>query len=158
MAEAKKRKVHSAEFKGKVGLEAVRFAMSPDAAWSGNFRDLSASVTRMVTLADAGGIGQAIVAGETTRLQQLWRHHNRPADNTDVDLAEVLGNEAASQLDMFDAVQLAAVVRVCRQSKSISDAGRKLYNVSREAKAKPNDADRLKKYLARFGLAWGELA
>jgi transcriptional regulatory protein RtcR len=33
-------------------------------------------------------------------------------------------------------------------------AGRKLYAVSRDAKAKPNDADRLKKYLTRFGLDW----
>ncbi len=74
-----------------------------------------------------------------------------------IDLAEVLGEQAAAQLDMFDAMQLAAVVKVCRESKSLSDAGRKLYNVSRGAKAKPNDADRLKKYLARFGLEWSQL-
>jgi transcriptional regulatory protein RtcR len=49
------------------------------------------------------------------------------------------------------------VVAVCRQSKSLSDAGRKLFGVSRAAKSKPNDADRLKKYLARFGLTWDAL-
>jgi transcriptional regulatory protein RtcR len=31
---------------------------------------------------------------------------------------------------------------------------RPLYAVSRDAKAKPNDADRLKKFLARFELDW----
>jgi transcriptional regulatory protein RtcR len=135
----------------------MRFAMSPDAAWSGNFRDLSASVTRMATLADAGGIGEAIVDAEAARLQQLWRHHGHAARAGDVDLADVMGEQAA-QLDQFDAMQLAAVIRVCRESKSLSDAGRRLYNVSRAAKAKPNDADRLKKYLARFGLEWSQLA
>jgi transcriptional regulatory protein RtcR len=32
----------------------MRYAASPQAAWRGNFRDLSASVTRMATLAEAG--------------------------------------------------------------------------------------------------------
>jgi transcriptional regulatory protein RtcR len=46
---------------------------------------------------------------------------------------------------------------VCRESKSLSDAGRKLFAVSRAKKAKSNDADRLKKYLARFGLRWEDV-
>ena len=136
----------------------MRFAMSSDAAWTGNFRDLSASVTRMATLADAGGISEAIVGAETARLQQLWRHHQRGPVSEEIDLATLLGADAAAQLDLFDAMQLRAVISVCRQSRSLSDAGRKLYDVSRAAKAKPNDADRLKKYLARFGLDWNQLA
>ncbi|CDG80917.1 transcriptional regulatory rtcr domain protein [Janthinobacterium agaricidamnosum NBRC 102515 = DSM 9628] len=36
----------------------------------------------------------------------------------------------------------------------MSDTGRKLYAVSRDAKVRPNDADRLKKYLSRSGLSW----
>jgi transcriptional regulatory protein RtcR len=39
----------------------------------------------------------------------------------------------------------------------MSDAGRKLFAASRSAKEKPNDADRLKKYLAKFGLNWERL-
>ena len=54
-------------------------------------------------------------------------------------------------------MQLESVIAVCRQSKSMSDAGRKLFAASRLGKAKPNDADRLKKYLARFGLDWERL-
>ena len=65
-----------------------------------------------------------------------------------------MGEEAAAQLDLFDALQLRSVIKVCLQSNSLSDAGRKLYAVSRDAKAKPNDADRLKKFLARFALSW----
>jgi len=135
----------------------MRFAMSDQAPWTGNFRDLSASVTRMATLAEAQGITETIVDDETARLQRLWRHHTRPPIEETVALDELLGADAAAQLDLFDTIQLSAVVRICRQSKSLSDAGRKLYNVSRDAKAKPNDADRLKKYLARFELSWNQL-
>jgi transcriptional regulatory protein RtcR len=46
------------------------------------------------------------------------------------------------------------VIDVCRRSASLSEAGRELFAVSRLKKANPNDADRLRKYLARFGLSW----
>ena len=61
-------------------------------------------------------------------------------------------------LDPFDRVQLAEVVRVARASRSLSDAGRQLFAVSRQSKSSSNDADRLKKYLARFGLSWDQIA
>lgn len=68
-----------------------------------------------------------------------------------------MDGEALASLDLFDAMQLKSVIGICRQSRSISDAGRKLYAASRETKAKPNDAGRLKKYLNRFGLNWEQL-
>lgn len=136
----------------------MRFATSPQALWVGNFRDLSASVTRMATLAEAGGITEPIVEHEISRLQRLWRHHNQPAASGEVDLADLIGEAALQTLDMFDAMQLSSVIGVCRQSKSLSDAGRKLYSVSRNAKSKPNDADRLKKFLTRFDLCWDQVA
>jgi transcriptional regulatory protein RtcR len=135
----------------------LRYAASADARWTGNFRDLVASVTRMATLAEAGVITVATVTQEIARLKALWRHAGPPVTG-DVDLETLLGDEQAAQLDLFDALQLRAVAGICRQSRSLSDAGRKLYGVSREAKAKPNDADRLKKYLARFGLDWERVA
>ncbi|NHZ90966.1 AAA family ATPase [Massilia sp. CCM 8733] len=138
----------------------MRFAMSPEAVWAGNFRDLSASVTRMATLAEAGGISEGIVSAEVARLQKLWQHYTRaPAPiQAEVDLAGLMGDDAAAGLDLFDALQLAAVVKVCRQSATLSDAGRKLFAVSRSAKSKPNDADRLKKFLARFDLDWDQVS
>jgi len=142
----------------------MRFAMSAQARWSGNFRDLSASVTRMATLAEAGRITGEIVDAEALRLARLWQPaaagpaDGLPARDGDaVDLDALLGEAAAAQLDRFDALQLQAVVRACRASKSLSEAGRSLFAVSRQAKRQPNDADRLKKYLARFGLAWDAL-
>lgn len=134
----------------------MRFARSPSALWTGNFRDLWASMTRMATLAQSGRITEAIVDHEIVRLERLWRLQTGRA-NADAGALEELLGEEAGQLDLFDAIQLQEVIKVCRQSKSLSDVGRKLFGVSRDAKTKPNDADRLKKYLARFRLSWDQL-
>jgi transcriptional regulatory protein RtcR len=54
-------------------------------------------------------------------------------------------------------VQLCDVVAVCLAAKSLSDAGRVLFARSRELRSSVNDADRLRKYLARFGLTWQQI-
>jgi transcriptional regulatory protein RtcR len=54
-------------------------------------------------------------------------------------------------------VQLADVLTVCASSRSLSDAGRTLFSESRKRRSSQNDADRVRKYLARFGLSWAEL-
>jgi transcriptional regulatory protein RtcR len=128
----------------------LAFANSPDASWSANFRDLGSAVTRMATLATSGRIDESLVREETARLLGHWRPQTDVADDP---LNEVLGAKV-DQLDQFDRVQLAEVVRVCRRSRSISDAGRTLFAVSRLARKTANDADRLQKYLARFALDW----
>lgn len=135
----------------------MRFARAPEALWTGNFRDLWASVTRMATLAQAGRITEAIFDDEIAPLQRLWRPYLDHGKQRTAVSEEVIGAEAASKLDLLDVVQLEAVITVCRRSKSLSDAGRTLFGVSRGAKSQPNDADRLKKYLARFGLSWDRL-
>ena len=50
----------------------LAFASSGEAAWQGNFRELSASITRMATLADSGRIDEAQVEEEITRLRRAW--------------------------------------------------------------------------------------
>lgn len=136
----------------------MRFASSPEALWTGNFRDLSASVIRMATLAEAGRIADDIVTDEIARLNRLWSNHAaQKTKQEDIDLQDYLDNETLETMDLFDAVQLRAVIQVCANARSLSDAGRKLFAVSRSAKAKANDADRLKKYLARFRLDWNSI-
>jgi transcriptional regulatory protein RtcR len=122
--------------------------MSKEALWPGNFRELSASITRMATLAEAGRLNEEIVAEEIARLRKAWR----PAEVRDP--LDHLPGRSVTQLDLFDRVQLSAVVDVCRRSSSLSEAGRTLFAASRQEKAKSNDADRIRKYLARFGLDW----
>jgi transcriptional regulatory protein RtcR len=74
-----------------------------------------------------------------------------------VDLRALLGDAAYAELDRFDAVQLSDVVAVCRQALSLSEAGRVLFAASRQRRASVNDADRLRKYLARFALDWDQV-
>jgi transcriptional regulatory protein RtcR len=69
-------------------------------------------------------------------------------------LRELLGAAALERIDRFDRVQLAEVVRVCRSARNLSDAGRHLFQVSGGLRKVRNDADRLRKYLARFELDW----
>jgi transcriptional regulatory protein RtcR len=49
---------------------------------------------------------------------------------------------------------LEEVIRVCRECRSLSEAGRQLFSVSRTKRKSTNDADRLGKYLAKFDLNW----
>ncbi|MGV3491348.1 MAG: RNA repair transcriptional activator RtcR [Devosia sp.] len=133
----------------------LKFATAPEARWSANFRDLSASVTRMATLAPDGRINEATVAAEIERLLQQW--NSRDDTDGDGDVLDAVLGERLADCDPFDRVQLAEVVRVCRASRSASEAGRRLFAVSRLSKASSNDADRLRKYLARFGTSFDEV-
>jgi len=143
----------------------LAFATSPAALWTANFRDLNASVTRMATLAPQGRIDEATVAEELTRLEGDWGERAGEdggglgsARGLDAgELAEFLERQKVGPLDRFDEIQLAGVLAVCRESKSLSEAGRKLFSVSRAKKTSSNDAHRLRKYLARFGIAFAEI-
>lgn len=129
----------------------LRFAMSSEARWPGNFRDLGASVMRMATLATGGRIDEALVDEEIARLRTQW---HAPTQATP--LRALLG-DGVDALDLFDRVQLEAVVAVCARSRTLSDAGRTLFAASRAKRSSVNDADRLRKYLAKFGLEWGSV-
>ena len=129
----------------------LAFAESPSARWQGNFRDLAASVTRMATLCATGRIDREAVDLETARLARLWPGGKVKSDG----LTDLLGKERVAAIDPFDRVQLEYVVEVCRRSGSLSDAGRTLFAASREQRTSTNDSDRLRKYLAKFGLDWG---
>ena len=130
----------------------LEFAHSPGAEWPGNFRDLNAAVVRMATLARGGRITTEIVDEEIERLTHAWKKLDE--GNGEEILGEVLTRDQRDGIDLFDRVQLARVVETCRESRSLSDAGRKLFGASRARKSSTNDADRLRKYLNRFGLEW----
>jgi len=159
--------LHAAEnhrvvrFNAEARTAYLRFAQSSEALWRGNFRDLSASVTRLATLADGGRIAVALVEAEIARLRWLWKHEGTgalAAADDEVDLEALLGEEKFAALDLFDRLQLEAVVRVCRQSRTLSEAGRQLFQASRTQRSVVNDADRLRKYLAKMGLDWARVS
>src|ERR1700722_5256504 len=134
----------------------LAMALSAEAKWGGGFRDLNAAVVRMATLAQGGRISEAIVDEEARRLKASW--DALEAENSQDTLTGILAQQNLDEIDLFNGLQLAHVVKVCRESRSLSGAGRQLFNASRARKASTNDADRLRKYLNRFGIEWSQLA
>ncbi|HCI76486.1 MULTISPECIES: RNA repair transcriptional activator RtcR [unclassified Psychrobacter] len=164
------------------------FAMSADATWQGNFRDLTASMIRLTTLAESKVIRNDDVQAEIERLAHLWElpdslngsnslnggnvriknslSKNSPDTSLNSDtieqgshhiLRQYLDEDMLTTIDPFDAVQLAYVIEVCINHKNQAAAGRYLYANSRDKLKSPNDSDRLRKYLLKFGLKFDEL-
>jgi DNA-binding NtrC family response regulator len=129
----------------------LNYATSAGASWPGNFRDLAGSVTRMAIFANNGRIDQGCVDGEIARLQMAWGASEVFKDES---LASLLSPEALAEIDPFDRVQLSESIRICKISRNLSEAGRTLFSASRSRRKSANDADRLRKYLARFELDW----
>jgi len=133
----------------------LEFSLSPSSFWAGNFRDLNAAVVRMATLAQGGRISVELVEEELSRLKTSWEALD--AGPSDDELAQLVDHDGLSKLDLFDKLQLSNVISVCKKSRSLSDAGRVLFGASRARKKTANDADRLRKYLQRFGIEWGQI-
>ncbi len=132
------------------------FATSAAAIWKANFRDLGGAITRMSTLAPGGRINTDAVDEEIERLRTAWT--TKAVTNDDRIISDTLPPEQLDMLNRFDRAQLAEVIRVCCESRSLSQAGRTLFDKSRLQKKSSNDADRLRKYLARFGLQWPDVS
>jgi transcriptional regulatory protein RtcR len=143
------------QFNKEAKVTFIRFAQSKEALWTGNFRDLSSAITRLCTLADSSRIAIDDVKEEIQRLKLSWNVENSAI--TQSILHFYLDEEQRAELDKFDTNQLNYVLRLCKQHKSMASAGRVLFNVSRNNKSSNNDSSRLQKYLAKFGLSWGEL-
>ncbi|HEY9509986.1 MAG TPA: hypothetical protein VIV82_09015 [Verrucomicrobiae bacterium] len=92
-------------------------------------------------------ITKEVVDGELHRLRMGW---SAPDTQQSEDILGTLLDSTA--LEKRD--QLAFVVRICLESTTLSEAGRKLFDATREKRKVQNDADRLRKYLARFNLDW----
>lgn len=167
------------------------FAMSADATWQGNFRDLTASMIRLTTLAESKVIRNDDVQAEIERLTHLWElpdsldgsyslGNNNQGNNANKNslsnnspnatlnsetveqcshniLRKYLDEDMLTTIDPFDVVQLVYVIEVCINHKNQAAAGRYLYANSRNKLKSPNDSDRLRKYLMKFGLRFDEL-
>lgn len=143
----------AARFNKEARKRFLDFATHPDTAWGANFRDLSAAITRLATLTAGGRITVQLVEEEIARLRIGWTAAD-PPDADQALLNRVVGAERLADIDPFDRPQLAEAVRICRSSRTLSEAGRRLFAVSRARRKSTNDADRLRKYLAKFDLTW----
>jgi transcriptional regulatory protein RtcR len=120
-----------------------------------NFRDFNAAVVRMATLAPGGRITTAVVEDEIARLRESWA--TPEAERSGGLVERFLAADRIAQLDRFERTQLEDVLAACLEARSLSEAGRTLFSASRTRRTTANDADRLRKYLARFGLSWQDL-
>ncbi|MFT9383122.1 MAG: RNA repair transcriptional activator RtcR family protein [Acetobacter orientalis] len=154
LEEAERRLASKIGFNADARTRYLHFAKDPAMKWLGNYRDMSASARRLCTLAERGRITLPMVEAEIGTLSRQWAAMQRDGDLAL--LAEILPDPAS--IDEFDRAQLASVVRVCREAPSLSAAGRRLFAISRREKVSQNDADRLRKYLTRFGLNWEMVA
>ncbi|GAA3577923.1 RNA repair transcriptional activator RtcR [Marinobacter xestospongiae] len=147
---------HKVSFNKAARTRFLAFALSPAASWRGNFRDLNAAVQRMTTLADGGRINEQHVIDEIDRLNRQWP---RPATNQapNIELSDYLSAATLEEIDQLDQWQLLKIIAVCRQSRSLSEAGRTLFDRSRTRKRSNNDSHRLRQILAKYALSFEDL-
>ncbi len=135
----------------------LAFSRSARATWSANFRDLNSSITRMGTLADGGRITLAVVDEEITRLESKW-HLTETSTQQPTDIIEqMMGSGYCDSLDYYDQLKLINLIEVCKNSNSMADAGRKLFNISRTTKKSNNDSHRVKQLLNSFGMCFEDI-
>lgn len=127
----------------------INFAISTEARWAGNFRDLNSAIKRMIVFSEDHRITEKIVEDEIERLKKSWIFF-QPDNQESQSFSHLIPNE----IDYFDKCQLESVIKMCIESDTLSTAGKKLFSESRKLKSNTNDADRLSKYLKKHGLSW----
>jgi len=132
----------------------LKFSHSPKALWKANFRDLNSSVTRMATLSDGGRISHEIVNDEIERLNSYWHITTDNNLSQTQEVENLIGRELAEQYDLFDHFIIAGISQVCKQSSSMAESGRTLFNYSRTQKSSANDTHRLKQLLKKYQMSF----
>jgi transcriptional regulatory protein RtcR len=146
------------EFNKEAKKRFLDFAKAPTSCWHGNFRDLNAAIVHMATLSHDGRITIETVGKEIERLEKQWKKLSPGAAKEHFDiLAPFYDEEQIKKIDHFDHVQLAEVIRVCRTSRTQTEAGKRLFQHSRTQKTSKNDVHRLGEYLKRFRLSWKQV-
>ena len=128
----------------------LKFAISNEAIWKRNFRDLTSSVVRMVTLSESGVINNAIVEQEINRLKVSW---NISTADKAFKCEAYLGANIGS-VSYIDLLMLEETVSVCLTSKNAAEAARRLYDSKDGDALSQNPSGRLNKYLSKYGLSF----
>jgi transcriptional regulatory protein RtcR len=155
----KKSKSMKVKFNKEAKSAYLKFALSDDALWIRNFRDLSASMERMGILSDEGVITEAVVKSEIMRLKALWRGHEQKTASS-IDWVTNAVCDAGGRLQSIsrqDAAVLREVIEICRASKNARTAAITIYSVHENGKSTlsiSNPGARLANYLKRYALTY----
>ena len=146
------------------------YALAETTTWDGNFRELRNMVARMGTLARDGEIRPTDVEREIQRMNTISKTNQsatttpkRKESESDQDESEnpylksLLGSGYSERMDAIEIATLKYVLDVCRTCTSAAEAGRKLYNVTRENRSVSNDSDRIAKFLKTYKLKFAQL-
>ena len=143
------------------------YALAETTRWDGNFRELRNMVARMGTLAQDGEIRPSDVEREISRMNSTQTIEAvtvptpppliQPSPEEDPYLKSLLGSGYSERLDAIEIATLKYVLDICRTSTSAAEAGRRLYNVSRENRTTANDSDRIAKFLKTYNLRFSQV-
>jgi len=142
------------EFNPSARKRFMRFAESHEASWKANHRDLQMAVERMATLGNNGLITVDVVEDEITRLRSEWAIGGEAPSP----LCERILNDSVGGLCMSDRVVLENALSVIQSSRSLAEAGRRLFEPQDGSKRLTNPSDRIIKFLASFGIGSPQLA
>ncbi|MFJ2484793.1 RNA repair transcriptional activator RtcR family protein [Pseudomonas sp. NPDC087639] len=147
-------------FSAKALSKYVKFATSNEAAWMANFRDLSASVERMITRSVSGIISEEVVSAEITTLRAKWsslgfsgdvnlgrKGSPRSGAGAPGDYVSIL--IPGHTLNLFEHNQLDYVIRVALKCPSYAELSWRLYGDD----VGTNPAQRSRDFLIRYGLS-----
>lgn len=137
----------------------LKFALSDDALWRGNFRDLSSSVLRMATLANTAVIDDVLVDMEIDKLKYLWGGAKSAVGTNDIDLNKYLSSPQLSNMDLMEKETFKILVKVCINGRSAAEAGRKLFGLGdHQGASSKNDGARVIKMLKKYGLTFDDVS
>ena len=116
----------------------------------------------MGVLSEGGRIDEDNVAQEIERLRNDWSEGQAKVDSQERSMASkvesLIGSQASSELDLYDHILIDGIAEVCANSRSMAEAGRKLFNHSRTQKASTNDSHRIKQILDKYGISFQDLS
>ncbi|MBB3061091.1 hypothetical protein [Microbulbifer rhizosphaerae] len=94
---------------------------------------------------------------EISRLKRKWQTDTDIEYSPKPEIERVLGAGSGEEMDYYDQLKLAALIEICKNSNSMAEAGRRLFNVSRKAKKSNNDSHRVKQLLGKYGIKFEDL-
>jgi transcriptional regulatory protein RtcR len=147
---------HMLRFNKTARAKYCQFSQSKEALWTANFRDLNASITRMGTLCDGGRITEELVEEEIERLKFKWQGSTPIAPEATI-IDNLLGSGASQKMDLYEQIQLAGILQACKSANSMAEAGRKLFNISRQEKSSSNDSHRVRHLLGKYNIRFEDI-
>lgn len=141
----------------------LSFAHSPEGLWKANFRDLNSSLIRMATLSNGGRICKQNVDDEIERLKDNWSLTTQVIDidqgsqSPALIISAFMDKQSIAETDYYEQIKISGIIKVCQESSSMAEAGRRLFQYSRTLKATHNDSHRVKQILSRYGLTFEEI-